>query len=234
MGSKLGERESWLAIAEQAALKAGSFLATAKKSSLKINISSRRDAKIKADQQAETIILRLLRKYTDFSILTEESGFLLGQAEHKEPNWIIDPLDGSLNFSRGIPICCISISLWRDSQPILGVIYDFNRHELFKGVVGGGAVLNGRRIHVSSVAKKSAAIMMTGFPVGADFSSQAILSFVNNLRVFKKVRLLGSAALSLAYVACGRADCYAENGIRIWDVAAGLALVKAAGGRIPG
>ena len=94
-----------------------------------------------------------------------------------------------------------------------------------------GAWLNGQKISTNKVKEKSQAILATGFPVSTDFSKDALLDFVEDIRGYKKIRLLGSAALSLAYVACGRADVYKENNIKIWDVAAGLALVKAAGGK---
>lgn len=117
-------------------------------------------------------------------------------------------------------------------EPLIGVIYDFNRDEAFSGIVGRGAWLNGQQIQVSMVRKSSDAVLVTGFPEGTDFSQASLTRFVNEIRQYKKVRLLGSAALSLAYVACGRADVYHEVDIRIWDAAAGIALVKAAGGSV--
>ena len=114
---------------------------------------------------------------------------------------------------------------------VLGVVYDFNRNEMFSGLIGQGAWLNGKPIKVSNTKKKSRAILCTGFPVSSDFSSKTLLRFVENIMEYKKIRLLGSAALSLAYVACGRADVYVENGIKLWDVAGGIALVEAAGGQ---
>jgi fructose-1,6-bisphosphatase/inositol monophosphatase family enzyme len=145
--------------------------------------------------------------------------------------WIVDPLDGSLNFMRGIPICCVSIGLWQKDLPILGVIYDFQRRELFTGLAGERAFLNGKPIRVSKIKKRADAVLCTGFPVKADFTKRNIVDTVEDIMAFKKVRLLGSAALSLAYVACARADFYREEDIRLWDVAAGLAIVNAAGGR---
>jgi myo-inositol-1(or 4)-monophosphatase len=112
------------------------------------------------------------------------------------------------------------------------VIYDFNREEMFSGLVGEGAWLNGKAIRVGNVAEKSKAVLCTGFPVGTDFSESALEEFVRSIRSYKKVRLLGSAALSLAYVASGRTDVYAEKDIGIWDVAAGIAVVGSAGGKV--
>ena len=191
-----------------------------------------RDVKIKADRELEAVIVKRLLEETPYPVLSEECGYLGGEKISSDYRWIVDPLDGSLNFSRGIPINCISIALWRGLEPKLGVVYDFNHSELFSGVVGEGAWLNGKSIKVSGIGEKSSAVLCTGFPVATDFSKTAILDFVEQIRVYKKIRLFGSAALSLAYVSCGRVDAYMENDIKIWDVAAGIALVKASGGTV--
>jgi len=189
-----------------------------------------RDVKILGDRKLERLIVERLLEESVYPVLSEEAGFTNESEDREGYWWIVDPLDGSLNFSRGIPISCISIGFWKGFEPVLGVVYDFNRKEIFSGVVGEGAWVNGSPIRVSEVAEKRNAVLCTGFPVGTDFSEKALLSFVRRVKEFKKVRLLGSAAISLAYVACGKADVYMENDIKIWDVAAGLALVKAAGG----
>lgn len=188
------------------------------------------DVKIVADREMEKIIIETISKTSEYPILSEESGEI--NIKKSEYLWIIDPLDGSLNFSRGIPICCVSISLWKNELPLLGVIYDFNRNDMFIGIVGKGASLNGKLIKVGSIKEKNRAVICTGFPAATNFAEGALSSFVKKLSDYKKVRLIGSAALSLAYVACGRADVYQENDIKVWDVAAGLALVKAAGGEV--
>jgi myo-inositol-1(or 4)-monophosphatase len=189
-----------------------------------------RDVKILADNELDRFIVEQLSQISEFPVLSEESG--LSQASHSKKNyrWIVDPLDGSMNFSREIPICCISIAFWQDMIPLIGVIYDFNRDELFTGIVGEGAWLNDSPICVSSTENISNAILATGFPVSSDFSQKALYKFVNNITRYQKIRLLGSAALSLAYVSSGRVDIYQENDIKIWDVAAGIAIVRAAGG----
>lgn len=192
----------------------------------------RRDVKIVADRELDAHITRQLRKESVFPILSEEKGVVTSKKKSQEYRWIVDPLDGSLNFSRGLPFCCISIGLWKEMDPLLGVVYDFNRDEIFAGIVGKGAWVNGKPIKVSEVTEKSKAVLCTGLPADSDFTKESLRGFVKSARRFKKARLLGSAALSLAYVSCGRADFYEENNIRIWDVAAGLALVKAAGGAI--
>jgi myo-inositol-1(or 4)-monophosphatase len=191
-----------------------------------------KDIKLEADYKLEKFIIDNIAQQSRYPILSEERGVVNGSGPGNVYRWIIDPLDGSLNFCRGIPMSCISISLWKGMDPLLGVVFDFNRGENFTGLVGKGAWLNGQSIKVSDVNEKSKAVLCTGFPVSTDFSKAPLLDFVDDVRNFKKVRLFGSAALSLAYVACGRADFYRENGIKVWDVAAGLALVKAAGGII--
>jgi len=189
-----------------------------------------KDIKLEADYKLEKFIIDNIAQQSGYPILSEECGIVNGGGASDVYRWIIDPLDGSLNYYRGIPMSCLSISLWKDMEPILGVVFDPNHGETFTGLVGKGAWLNGIPIKLSDVTEKSKAVLCTGFPVGTDFSKEALIDFVEDIRNFKKIRLFGSAALSLAYVACGRADCYRENGIKIWDVAAGLSLVKAAGG----
>ena len=218
----------YLAIAQDAALVAGKIL---KKRSLiltQVNARGRRDIKLQADRTAEKIIISLLCKKNKFSVFSEEAGAIRGN--DNQHIWIIDPLDGTVNYSHRLPICCVSIGLWCAGQPILGVIYDFNHDEMFTGLAGHGAWLNGTAIKVSGVIKKEQAILCTGFPVSTDFSQSTLLRFVKDIQLYKKVRLLGSAALSLAYVAAGRVDAYQENDIAIWDIAAGIAIVEAAQG----
>jgi fructose-1,6-bisphosphatase/inositol monophosphatase family enzyme len=189
-----------------------------------------RDVKLEADRAAEERILEVLRGASPFEVLAEEGGTRPGSDPDSGLRWIVDPLDGSMNFLRGIPLCCVSVGLWRCNEPLLGVVYDFNRDEIFTGIVGEGAYLNGNKIRVSQVKESRHATLCTGFPAATDFSADALGRFVAKVQDYKKVRLFGSAALSLAYVAAGRVDAYRERDIRIWDVAAGLALVMAAGG----
>lgn len=215
-----------LQIAQQAALAAGKLLA--KNASFVIKESSSRDSKLSADTDSENVILDILRSQSTFPILSEEAGGELVSG----PIWIVDPLDGTVNYSRGIPIGAVSISLWNSGQPLLGVVYDFTRDELFTGIVGIGARLGEHKIDVGTTSAKEHAIVFTGLPIAQDFSSASINEFVKLVQGYKKVRIIGSAALSLAYVAAGRGDVYFERSIRLWDVAAGIALVLAAGGRV--
>lgn len=222
----------WLSLAEEAARLSGAFLIEFKDKAKKIRSDLGRDIKIEADQQSEKIIVDYLQKRSEFPILSEESGLQKITGPDKGLTWIIDPLDGSLNYSRSIPICCVSIGLWQGDDPLLGSVYDFNNEELFSGIVDEGAWLNQKSIKPSTTAKKGQAILCTGFPIGMNFSVKALNAFIGYVQEYKKVRLIGSAALSLSYVASGRADAYLEKNIMLWDVAGGLAIVKAAGGRI--
>ncbi len=220
----------YLNIAKEAAIKAGDFLLKPGKNKTSVNLEKGRDIKIRADLDSECIILDMLRKNSRFSILSEEYGIFEG--EKNGLIWIVDPLDGSFNYARGIPLSCVSIGLWQENNPVLGVVYEFNRGELFSAITGEKAWLNKKEIRVSRVSGKKNAVICTGFPISTDFSSKSVLEFVKNVQGYKKIRLLGTAALCCAYVSCGRADIYMEKDIRIWDVAAGIALVKAAGGKV--
>jgi myo-inositol-1(or 4)-monophosphatase len=187
-----------------------------------------RDIKIAADFLLDRFIRDRLTEATGLPIVSEESGGEPAAGDH----WIVDPLDGSFNFARDLPCSAISIALWTGTRPVVGVVHDFARGECFSGLVGAGAWLNGGAIGPSGVADCSQAVLCTGVPLANTFGNDAAAAFIDRLRAFKKTRLFGSAALMLAYVACGRADVYREDAIALWDVAAGMAVVEAAGGRV--
>lgn len=220
--------KEWLGTAKKACLLSGGFLLNNRRLGGQITRDFKRDIKIAADIESEKIIIDFLQGKSDFSILSEEKGLILGKDTRFI--WIVDPLDGTYNYLRDIPFCCVSIALWQKNKPLLGIIYDFNRSEMFCGIIGKGAWLNGRPLQISSVDRKEKAILCTGFPANTDFSKKGIKEFVDSVQSYKKVRLLGSAALSMAYVACGRADVYYEKDIMFWDVAAGVPIVLSAGG----
>ncbi|MGE3309540.1 MAG: inositol monophosphatase [Limisphaerales bacterium] len=218
-----------LALAVAAARDAGVLLRERSSTLEGVRGDQGKDLKLQADVRAEETILGRLRAASPHPILSEECGADAGFSRNNE-YWVVDPLDGTLNYSRNLPLTCVSIGLWRADEPLLGVVHDFERGEVFAGIVGVGATCNDRPITVSSVTEPSKAVLATGFPSGRDYSDAALLEFCRKVQAFKKVRLLGSAALSLAWIAAGRLDAYAEDDIWIWDVAAGLALVAAAGG----
>jgi len=222
--------DKYLVIAEEAAVSAGKYLAGYTKDDILIDSEQRRDVKISADRDSEKIIIDILRAKSDLAILSEEKGLTGEGTRNSNLRWVVDPLDGSLNFLRGIPNCCVSIGLCDENKPVLGAIYDFNRKELFTGIAEVGAWLNGSAITVSEINTKHEAVLFTGFPANTDFSSDALRNYIEQIRTFKKIRLIGSAALSLAYVAAGRSDAYFERDIMFWDIAAGLAVLSGAGG----
>lgn len=227
-------REKLLHLAESAALLAGSCLKNRWEEWRSLNTASGHDVKIRADQESEKIIVERLAG-SNIPIFSEEAGSIAAEKGRKKTAdtnllWIIDPLDGSLNYHQGVPLSCVSIALYNETLPILGVVFDFNHGDLFSGLVGIGAWLNHRAIRPSQVGEISKAVLCTGFPVNTDFSGPALARFIEGVQRFRKVRLLGSAALSLCCVACGRVDAYREENIMFWDVAAGLALVQSAGG----
>ena len=217
--------ESELNLAIDSARQAGRYLKEL--SSVEVLSSKGKDIKLKADIESEQIILSILSQ-TGYKTISEEQS--PERVIEDDSTWVIDPLDGSLNFYRRIPSSAISIALWNGLEPLLGVVYDFNRDEIYSGVVGRGAYVNNQKISVSRTDSRRDAIISIGFPSHSDHSKENLSAFIHKIQKFKKIRLLGSAALSLAYVASGKIDAYSERGIMLWDVAAGLALVKSAGG----
>jgi len=189
-----------------------------------------RDIKVRADRELHNILIEELKHRSTFNILSEEgkdNTFL-----NNEYNWILDPLDGSFNYYRGIPFYCISIGLWKGLEPVLGVIGNVPFNEIYYGVLGDGARKNEKIIKVSKISHFSNAVLTTGFPINYSFSKENIDKFFNNIKKYKKVRLFGSAAMSLSLLASGKVDVYSEENIFIWDVAAGISIVMAAGGKV--
>ena len=218
-----------LALAERAAREAGRFLAASPRGHAVPLKETARDVKLQADRDAEDRIVHVLATSSRIPIVAEERADDTGPPFAGGLRWIVDPLDGTMNYLQGIPFCCVSVALWKDDEPVAGAVYDFDRDEMFSAIVGTGTWLNGQPVRVRSVPPDKA-VLFTGFPAGTDFAPATLTRFVTQITAFRKIRLLGSAALSLAYVAAGRGDAYFERDIRIWDVAAGLALVRAAGG----
>ena len=220
---------SMLKLAEETALRAGCSIKG--KIEIKLECKLLHDIKIEEDFISENIIINALKTHSNISIYSEEQGFI-DRNNDDEYFWIVDPLDGTLNYYQEIPFYCISIGLWKGKMPILGVIYDFYHNETFSGIVGEGAWLNNVLISSSDTKRIKDAVLCTGFPVRTDFSTYGINKFIKKIQAYRKVRLLGSAALSLAYVACGRVDVYKEDNIMLWDIGAGCAIVKASGGKL--
>ena len=208
-----------------AARKAGEFLIKNKNQTKKVLVEQGRDIKIELDRECENLIRDEL-KSTQIEIYGEEFG---GEISQDAIRWIVDPIDGTANYFRGIDQCCISIALMEGMKSKIGVIYNFNTNEIFYASSGNGAFLNEKEIQVSDISDVSKASLFTGFPASESIESQS--QFLKNLAVWKKIRMFGSAALSCAYVASGKGDYYAEKGVYLWDFAAGICLIEEAGGK---
>ncbi|GIK48379.1 MAG: inositol monophosphatase [Hyphomonadaceae bacterium] len=224
----MGEMHDLLAIAEAAAAEAAAALKAHRSQWAVIEAEHGREVKIDADKRAEALILAALEKASPFPVISEEAGWVRAAARGERFAWAVDPLDGSVNYLRDYPHCAVSIALLDKGEPVLGVVDCFVMDERFTGLVGEGAWLNGRPIRVSTIADPAGGILQTGVPSRASADSMAL--FEARLKSWRKVRMIGSAATALAYVAAGRAEAYRESGSMIWDVAGGCALVKAAGG----
>jgi myo-inositol-1(or 4)-monophosphatase len=224
------ELNELLRIARDAAALASAALAEHRAEWAVVTGGEGREVKIDADVRAETLILDALTRATPFPIISEERGRVAGDAGGYV--WAVDPLDGSVNYLRGYPHCAVSIGLLKHGAPVLGVVDCFVLGESFSGIVGEGAWRNDAPIRVSQVADPKAGILQTGVPARARTDAAAMRAMGELMTRWQKVRMIGSAATALAYVAAGRAEAYRESGSMIWDVAGGCALVAAAGGLI--
>lgn len=177
----------------------------------------------------------LLARFPDHGFLGEEDSaadLAAGPHEAREYTWIVDPLDGTTNYVHGLENYCVSVALRRGSEIIVGTVYDPVREECFVAVNGGGACLNGKRLHTSSVRELDQALVATSLPARVTPGSLEISRFLEVLYRCQALRRMGSAALNLCYVAAGRLDAYWATSVKTWDVAAGILLVSEAGGVI--
>ena len=212
-------------LAVDAAKKAGLFLIENKVKEKKILSEDGRDIKLILDQETEKIIRSSLAA-SNIEIMGEEFGGVKKEGKY----WVVDPIDGTANYFRGLDECCVSIALMQGNKALIGVIYNFNNNQMYEAIKDHGAFLNDKKISVSDIALKSKASITTGFPASETVESS--INFLEDLKGWKKVRMFGSAALSCSYVASGKCDYYAEKGIYLWDFAAGICLVEEAGGNI--
>ena len=187
------------------------------------------DPVTEVDRAAEVAILEVLGSLCpEDAVLGEEGG---GQTEAVGRRWIVDPLDGTVNFVHRHPHVAVSVGLWDGDEPLAGVVIDVLRDEVFSAVRGGGAWLDGRPIRVSSRTRLRECVIGTGFPYDRHINGPAYTAAAGEVMTrVRDIRRLGSAALDFAWVACGRFDGFWEFGIYPWDVAAGLVLVQEAGG----
>lgn len=221
-----------LKTAIDAATEAGKFLRESKGKSLTIeHKSSSIDPVTEIDKEAEKIIVDIIKKYyPGHSILGEESGT---NDETSEYRWIIDPLDGTVNFTHGLPIYCVSIGLEHKGNIVAGVVYDPNADELYTTERGKGAFLNGEPIRVSDTDQLIQSILITGFPYDIHNNpDNTVERFTDFLMEAQAIRRLGSAAIDLCYIAAGRGDGFWEAFIQPWDIAAGILLIEEAGGKV--
>ncbi len=176
------------------------------------------------------IIDRIKKNFPDHAILAEESGSTQGDAKNK---WVIDPLDGTLNYSHGFPCYCVSIGLEHEGELVVGVIYNPNLDEMFVAEKGQGAMLNGRPIKVSSTDTLEKSLLVTGFtPKIVGSEDDNLDHFCNLMKSCQAVRRPGSAAMDFCYTAMGRFDGFWEAHLSPWDMAAGVLIVREAGGTV--
>ncbi|MFD0750237.1 inositol monophosphatase family protein [Mucilaginibacter calamicampi] len=197
----------------------------------KIEFKGLNDLVSYVDKTAEEIIVKGLEQ------ILPEAGFITEEQTTtklgERYNWIIDPLDGTTNFIHGLPVFSVSIALKEDDELVIGVVYEVNLDECFYAWKGAPAYLNGKEISVSNAPTISDSLLATGFPY-YDFSKQRqyIALFTHLMKSCHGLRRLGSAAVDLAYTACGRFDAYYEYNLNPWDVAAGIVIVRQAGGHV--
>ncbi|MBJ7899221.1 MAG: inositol monophosphatase [Cyanobacteria bacterium RI_101] len=231
--SDLQSRQTWLEIATEAALAAGHVIAGLFGHLEEIREKGQAgDLVTEADQKAEALILEILGRHCpDHAILAEESGY---QGASDAPClWAIDPLDGTTNYAHGYPVACVSIGLLVNGVPEVGVIYNPFRQELFRGAVGLGATLNRKPIQVSQTPTLGQSLLVTGFAYDRrQTKDNNYAEFCHLTHLTQGVRRSGSAAIDVADVACGRLDGYWERGIKAWDIAAGVVILREAGGQV--
>ncbi|MBD62886.1 MAG: inositol monophosphatase [Gammaproteobacteria bacterium] len=215
--------------AKEAALLAGDFLRQSSTKNLDVLHEKGRDIKLQIDKDAEDIIKKFLESKSNLPILAEESGF---SKDLGETFWVVDPLDGTSNFLREIPIFCVAIAVIHKSIPVVGVINDFHNNDLYFAHKDSKAYKNSDQIYVSDIDQKSKGTLVTGIPAKEIYSDEEFHEMIKEFQDWKKVRMIGSAAMASVYVASGKADTYKENDIFLWDIAAGAALVKASGGNV--
>ncbi len=227
--SAMSDYTAQLAAAEQAARKAGSFLRNRFHGQKLVDEEHEHDIKLQLDKEAQALIAEELRtSFPEYALLGEE-GYSAGDATHE---WVIDPIDGTVNYFYGIPIFCVSIALRVAGRFVLGCVYDPMQDECFCALAGGGATCNGRPIVVSSRSCMAEAVVFIGHGHHDGSGEAGIRRFAHVSAQVRKIRILGSAAIALCYIASGRFDAYVEGRINLWDFAAARVILEAAGGML--
>ncbi|MBD74027.1 MAG: inositol monophosphatase [Rickettsiales bacterium] len=218
-----------LCIAKKAAKESGKLLMENREEFNQRLNSNSKDTKLKADIESENLIKSIIKSQSNYQILSEETG--KSSENLGEIFWVIDPLDGTANYNRDIPVCCVSIGLIKNMKPILGVIYDFNNDNMYVGETHNKiSLMNDSKIEVSSITSKEDGILITGLPHNSDYSESSLNKMIDDMQKWQKIRMMGSAAMAACYVASGRAEQYQEKGVYLWDVIAGAAIVESSGG----
>ncbi len=221
---------SYLDFSMEVAREAGALLSHHFERNIGFEYKGAHDLVTAADRASEDLVVERLRsRFPSHSIIGEESGSHAGSSEYQ---WYVDPLDGTTNFAHGFPFFNVTLALERAGELVAGVIYDPIRQEMFAAESGGGAYLNNHRISISPAAMLEESLLATGFPNWRRHQDVNVHFFHQAAMVSHGVRRAGSAALDLAYVACGRLDGFWEFGLNPWDVAAGILTVIEAGGRV--
>jgi len=214
------------------AKEAGSFIREERKifTQGKVEAKATNDLVSYVDKTAENMIVgKLCEAFPDHGFIAEEDQSL----EKKEYNWIIDPLDGTTNFVHGIPCYAVSIGLEYKGEILAGVVYEVANDECFYAYKGGGAFLNDNKISVTKVNALKDSLIATGFPVNKFDKMKEVLNCADHfMRNTHGIRRIGSAASDLCFLACGRVDAFYEYNLNAWDVAAGIIIVKEAGGKV--
>jgi myo-inositol-1(or 4)-monophosphatase len=220
----------YLDAAVEAAHAAGALLRQNFNQPQRVNAAQAHDLKLQIDVETQDLITdSLLKKFPQHALYGEEG--IVGDQE-SEHQWVVDPLDGTVNYFYGIPHFCISIALRFKGEIMVGVIYDPIRDEIWTAQKGEKPQLNGQAFRVSERADLAEAVVSVGLSKTGVTIAAGLPLLQDMVHRARKCRLLGSAALDMAYVACGRFDAYIEQGISLWDVAAGWILVETAGGRV--
>jgi myo-inositol-1(or 4)-monophosphatase len=219
----------YLESAVEIAREAGALLANYFERRIPFELKGEFDLVTEADRSSEKLVVERLRSYfPSHTIVAEEGG---GHESSSEYRWYVDPLDGTTNFAHSFPMFNVTLGLERAGELIAGVVYDPVRQEMFTAERGAGAYLNNRRIRVSAIKNLGDSLASTGFPSRKRHHNVNIHFYYQLAMASHGVRRTGSAALDLAYVACGRLDFFWEFGLKPWDMAAGVLLVEEAGGR---
>jgi myo-inositol-1(or 4)-monophosphatase len=219
----------YLETAVEIAREAGALLANFFERRIPFELKGESDLVTEADRASERLVVERLRShFPSHSIVGEEGG---GHESSSEYRWFVDPLDGTTNFAHSFPVFNVTLGLERAGEAIAGVVYDPIRQEMFTAERGSGAYLNNRRIKVSGVKQVADSLASTGFPSRKRHHNVNIHFYYQMAMASHGVRRTGSAAIDLAYVACGRLDFFWEFGLKPWDMAAGTLLVREAGGR---